>query len=217
MFWTNSEGSLMRVFCSPVDLPQCHFETLAWMRLLPWTSCSHRIPHPPASAWAATGRPVAVQQRSMDTCHSPTWTDLPTPLFCRTAVAKVRVKLSQTKSLNLFFNDAWELVERLFCTTLYTNALQFYRTYLQPLPDSLQQVGHQRVVPQVSKPDPRAFNIHGTRQEETGACRDKRAQSECVCWSEDGRLWEISALVRQEKAQEREIACIQYGFKGFHW
>lgn len=55
-----------------------------------------------------------------------------------------------------------------------------YSTHLKPFPDSLQEVGHQRVVPQVSEPNPRAFYIHGTGQEETGACGDKRTQMRSV-------------------------------------
>lgn len=75
---------------SPVDLPQCHSETLAWTRPPPWTSCTRRIPHPPVSAGAATGRPAAARRRSTDTCHSPTWTDPPRRPVCRTAAGEVR-------------------------------------------------------------------------------------------------------------------------------
>lgn len=57
----------------------------------------------------------------------------------------------------------------------------FSRLYLKAFPDCLQQVGHQGVVPQVGEPNPRAFHIHGTGQEETGACRDKRVQMMSIC------------------------------------
>lgn len=70
---------------SPAGLPLCRSETPAWTRLPPWTSCSRRIPRPPASAGAATGRPAAVRRRSTDTCRSPTWMDPPRLLFCRIA------------------------------------------------------------------------------------------------------------------------------------
>lgn len=56
----------------------------------------------------------------------------------------------------------------------------FGTTYLKPFPDCLQQVRHQRVVPQVGEPNPRAFHIHGARQEETGSCRGQQRMS--VCW-----------------------------------
>lgn len=46
-------------------------------------------------------------------------------------------------------------------------------TNLKAFPDRFQQVGHQRVVPQVGKPDPRTFYIHWARQEETWTCRNK--------------------------------------------
>ena len=62
-----------------------------------------------------------------------------------------------------------------------------HSTYLKPFPDGFQQVRYQRVVPQVSEPNPRAFDIHGTRKEETGACRDKRAQTMRVSWMEEGK------------------------------
>lgn len=70
---------------SPGGLLLCRSETLAWTRLPLWTSCSRRIPRPPAAAGAATVLRVAARWRSTDTCRSPTWMDPPRPLFCRTA------------------------------------------------------------------------------------------------------------------------------------
>ena len=43
-------------------------------------------------------------------------------------------------------------------------------TYLEPLPDSLQQVGHHGVVPEVSEPDLRGVRVHRTGQEQTRPC-----------------------------------------------
>lgn len=82
-----------QMLSSPVGLPRCRFETPAWTTLPPWTSCSRRIPRPPASAGAATGPPAAARRRSTDTFRSPTSTDPPTPLFYRKAAQMIIKKM----------------------------------------------------------------------------------------------------------------------------
>lgn len=49
----------------------------------------------------------------------------------------------------------------------------FAATNLKAFPDRLQQVGHQRVVPQVGEPHPRTFYVHWARKEEAWTCRNK--------------------------------------------
>lgn len=80
-----STGMVLCESSSPAGLPLCHSETPAWTRPPPWMSYTRRIPRPPASVGAVTGRPAAVRRRSTDTCRLPTWMDPPTLLVCRTA------------------------------------------------------------------------------------------------------------------------------------
>lgn len=138
---------------SPVGLPRCRSGTLVWTRPPPYMSCSCRTPRPPASAAAVTGRPAADRGRSTDTCHSPTWTDPPTLLFSRKAVKK-RKEMTTGYSTDFLLCHSGGGVE-----------------YLKPLPDGLQQVRYQRVVPQVGEPNPGSFHIHGTGKEKTRTCR----------------------------------------------
>lgn len=44
-------------------------------------------------------------------------------------------------------------------------------SYLQPLPDGLQQVWDDRVVPEICKPDPGAVHIHRAGQEQARTCK----------------------------------------------
>lgn len=47
----------------------------------------------------------------------------------------------------------------------------FQIPYLQPFPDSLQQIWNDRVVPEICKPDPGAVHIHRAGQEQARTCR----------------------------------------------
>lgn len=108
----------------PVGLPLCRSETPAWTKLPPWTSCSRRIPRPPASAGAATDRPAAARQRSTDTCRSPTWMDLPTPLFCRTAAGvskRKRIRVKEKPYVSDFTYRETFMVESFLCSCLSQN------------------------------------------------------------------------------------------------
>lgn len=99
----------MCVSPSPGGLRLCRSGTLAWMRLPLWTSCSRRSLRLPASAGAVTVLRDAARRRSTGMCRSPTWTDPPRLLFCRTTAGAVDAGQVAMRSVIIFKSQHSEL------------------------------------------------------------------------------------------------------------